>query len=390
MTRKSPIAAITGLGFSEMSRSYVGSSRQLAVNAVRTAVGDAGLKKDQIDGLLINRSPVAPSETLDLKLQDELGLRDLKLLSLIDAEGSSAAQMIQYAALAVHAGMATHVACVFADVPLMPGVSAGDAFAITTNLFCMPGQEAHYGLFGAIGPYGLSCRRHMARFGTTEQHLGSVALSSRAWAQKNPKAFLRKSLTMEAYLASPWIAEPFRLLDCAYPVNGAVAVVVSRHDHAPGAQPGVFIHGMGQGHAGNPNRSGFEPEVMTGARIAGEGAYAMAGISPQDIDQVQLYDAFTYTCIVKLEDYGFCKKGEGGPFVADGHTAPGGSLPMNTSGGQLSGYYLQGMTPISEAVIQARGHGGERQVKNDLVFVCGNGGRMEYHTCFVLSPHPSL
>lgn len=390
MSPRQPVAAITGLGFSELSRSVARPARRLAVEAVRRAVADAGLRKADIDGLLINRSPVAPPDMLDLKLQDELGLTELRLLNHVDAEGSSAVQMVQQAALAVQAGMATHVACVFADVPLQPGTSAGAAFAITMNLFGMPGQEAVHGLFGAVGPYALACRRHMARFGTTEAHLGAVAISGRLWAARNPDAFLRKPLTLDAYLASPWIAAPFRLLDCAFPVNGAVAVVVSGIDRLPGAQPAVYIHGMGQGHAGNPNRVGFEPEVVAGGRIAAAGAYRMAGIGARQIDQAQIYDAFTYATLIALEDYGFCDKGQGGPFVAAGTTQPGGALPVNTSGGQLSGYYLQGMTPLSEGVVQGRGQGGERQAKNDIILVTGNGGRLEYHACLVLSPHERL
>jgi acetyl-CoA acetyltransferase len=195
---------------------------------------------------------------------------------------------------------------------------------------------------------------------------------------------------MEDYLASPFIAAPFRLLDCAYPVNGGVAVIVSRLGEVPDAQPAVYIHGMGQGHAGTANRAGFEPELVTGGQIAAEGAYRMAGISARQVSQAQIYDAFTYTTLVALEDYGFCRKGESGPFVAAGTTQPGGAFPVNTSGGQLSGYYLQGMTPLSEGIIQARGQGGERQAKNDLVLVTGNGGRLEYHACLILSPHGSL
>ncbi len=114
----------------------------------------------------------------------------------------------------------------------------------------------------------------------------------------------------------------------------------------------------------------------------------MAGISVDQIDQCQLYDCYTYTVVVTLEDYGFCAKGEGGAFVASGALAPGGALPTNTGGGQLSSYYLWGMTPLSEAIIQARGHGGARQAeRNDLILVSGNGGILDYHASLVVSPH---
>ena len=113
----------------------------------------------------------------------------------------------------------------------------------------------------------------------------------------------------------------------------------------------------------------------------------MAGATPADVTCAELYDCYSYTVLASLEDYGFCKKGEGGPFVADGNIAPGGALPPNTGGGQLSGYYMWGMTPISEAVIQARGQGGERQAPNDLVLVSGNGGLFSHNATLLLSPH---
>jgi acetyl-CoA acetyltransferase len=115
----------------------------------------------------------------------------------------------------------------------------------------------------------------------------------------------------------------------------------------------------------------------------------MAGVGPSDVTACEVYDCYTYTVLVTLEDYGFCKKGEGGPFVEDGKLGPGGSLPTNTGGGELSAYYMWGMTPLSEAVIQGRGHGGERQVKNDVILATGNGGSLSYHACLILSPHPN-
>ena len=155
------------------------------------------------------------------------------------------------------------------------------------------------------------------------------------------------------------------------------------------AQPAVYIHGMGQGHPGDHNAAGSDWETETGGRLAAKTAFGMAGIGPEDIDVCELYDCYTYTVLVTLEDYGFCKKGEGGPFVEDGKLGPGGSLPTNTGGGELSGYYMWGMTPISEAIIQTRGQAGERQVpKHDLVLTTGNGGSLSYHAALVLSPHP--
>jgi acetyl-CoA acetyltransferase len=196
-------------------------------------------------------------------------------------------------------------------------------------------------------------------------------------------------MTLADYHASRWVAEPLHLLDCCLVSNGGVAVIVSRADEARDmAQPPAYIWGMGQGHPGDMRRAGWDVETQTGAPMAKEKAFAMAGIGVEDVGVVQAYDCYTYTVLVTLEDYGFCKKGEGGPFVADGKLGPGGSLPTNTGGGQLSAYYMWGMTPLSEGVIQARGQGGERQVeKHDVVLVTGNGGILDHHSTLVLSPN---
>lgn len=147
---------------------------------------------------------------------------------------------------------------------------------------------------------------------------------------------------------------------------------------------------MGQGHPGDSRRrAGTTWETETGGAIAAKTAFGMAGVGPADVTACELYDCYTYTVLVTLEDYGFCKKGEGGPFVEDGKLGPGGSLPTNTGGGELSGYYMWGMTPLSEAIIQGRGAGGDRQVKNDVILCTGNGGSLSYHAALVLSPHRS-
>jgi acetyl-CoA acetyltransferase len=253
------------------------------------------------------------------------------------------------------------------------------------------GLNAAYGFFGANTGYALAARRHMALYGTTQDHLGTIAVGNRKWASMNSKAVYREPITLEDYHASRWVIEPFHLLDCCMVNNGAVAVIVTSAERARQLkQPPVYVRGMGQGHPGNPRRAGFENEVNTGAVRAKDTAFRMAGITNDDVDLCELYDCYTYTTLVTLEDYGFCAKGEGGEFVSDGKLAPGGSLPTNTGGGQLSGYYMWGMTPMSEGIIQARGQAGERQVpKHDVVLVSTQGGVLDYHACTILSPQPS-
>jgi acetyl-CoA acetyltransferase len=387
-------AAITGLGITEMGRIYGKSSTDFAVDAVRYALDDSGLKKSEVDGLLINAGITgSQGGGVSLSLQNALGLRNLKLLNHMNAAGSTAAQMVQYATLAINAGMASNVVCVFADAPLREGTSTGQAYGSAGRTSIRPtgvnGLFSTAGYFGANTGYALAARRHMSLYGTTQDQLGAVAVAERAWAVNNTRAQMREPITLDDYHNSRWIIEPLHLLDCCLVSNGAVAVVVSGAEQAKDMQqPPVYIWGMGQGHPGDPRSAGSSPETETGAKIAAETVFSMAGVGPSEIDICELYDCYTYTVIVTLEDYGFCKKGEGGAFVEDGKLGPGGELPTNTGGGQLSSFYMWGMTPMSEAVIQARGQGGIRQVpKNDLVLCTGNGGVLNYHASLVLSPH---
>jgi len=163
-------------------------------------------------------------------------------------------------------------------------------------------------------------------------------------------------------------------------------IVTSAERAAALAQPPVHVLGWAQAHPGRP-REDFG--LVSGAATAGPAALAMAGVGPGDIDVAELYDCYTYTVLITLEDYGFCAKGEGGEFVSSGVLGPEGKLAVNTGGGQLSGYYMWGMTPLSEAIIQARGDGGQRQApRNDLIMVSGNGGILDHHSTVILSPHP--
>ena len=184
--------------------------------------------------------------------------------------------------------------------------------------------------------------------------------------------------------------QPFHVLDCCLVSNGGVAVIVTTPERARDLkQPPVYVRGFAQAHNNDAGLSGNDAMIHTPAAKSGPRALAMADASLGDVTQCQIYDCYTYTVLVSLEDYGFCKKGEGGAFVADGKLAPGGKLPTNTGGGELSAYYMWGMTPVAEAVIQGRGQGGDRQAPNDLILVSGNGGVLNYHATLVLSPHAS-
>ena len=380
------LSAITGLGMTEFTRDYQLPAWQLAVNAIGMAISDAGLEHADIDGLLLNKSPLAELKDFPMELQDYSGLSNLSLLNVVEAEGSSMVQTIQQATMAIQTGMATKVVCVFADTPLQENTSAGDAFAVAMPMMGHLGIEVANGFYTPIAAYAMAAQRYLAVHDRTTDDLGAVAISNRRWAELNELAKLRKPLTMEQYRDAPFLIEPLRMLDCAYPVNGAIAVVVTGvEDAKKSPQPPAYIYGMGQGHAGNINRRGHQPEIETGAKQAGDTAYKMAGITANDIDACQFYDAFSISTLINLELYGLCEKGQAGKFVLSGETSPGGCLPVNTGGGHLSGYYLQGATPVSEAIMQLRKQAGTRQVdKLDHMLVTGYGGRMQFHAALIM------
>jgi acetyl-CoA acetyltransferase len=380
--------AIAGLGITKQGKVYDYNHVGFAVEAVRLALADAGLERSDLDGLLVNPGlSWADGGMGSFQLQQAMGLRKLRLSVAMNAGGATACAMIQQAAQAIDAGLCHTVACVFSDAPLKPpqpktqGKSAGGgsagAYAFARGL------DAAYGQFGVNAMYAMVAQRHMHLYGTTNDHLGAIAVAQRQWANKNPAAqFFDTPMSIDDYHRSRWVVEPFHLFDCCLVSNGGLAVIVTSAERARDLKkPPVYIRGMGQGHPG-----GDPSETLTsGAVLAKESAFQMAGITLRDIDVVELYDCYTFTVLVCLEDYGFCKKGEGGPFVADGKTAPGGSLPVNTGGGQLSSFYMWGMTPVSEGVIQIRGEGGARQVKDaKIALVSGNGGILSTHSTLVL------
>lgn len=377
---------ISGLGMTEMGRVYGRTSADFAADAVRRATQDAGIALTDLDGLLINPGL---SGGLDLRLAKRLGLRDLNMLSSIQSFGSSAGVMVSYAAMAISAGIVDTVACVFADAPLHPGRGSSAAYSGRRAPTGFDGLTVAAG-FGSVNTgYALAARRHMEAYGTTSEQLGAISVAQRAWAARNPLAQMREPITLADHQASRWIAEPLHLLDCCLVSNGAIAVIVTSADRAADLpQPAVHVRGYAQAHPGYPESVGSAFGLVSGATQAGPAALKMAGATVADVDIAEIYDCYTFTVLLTLEDYGFCEKGQGGPFAASGALAPGGSLAVNTGGGQLSSYYMWGMTPLSEAIIQARGHGGERQApRNELIMVSGNGGILDHHSTLVLSPN---
>ncbi|HEY2106472.1 MAG TPA: thiolase family protein [Candidatus Binataceae bacterium] len=378
-------SAIAGLGITKMGKNYAHPNAiGFATEAIELALEDAGLRRTDLDGVLVNPGLTWGADLMaSYTVQQVMGLKDMRLTATTNLGGASAASLVMHAAMAIDAGMASTVACVFADAPLKPPKPCGKAPGGGAAYGFARGLNAAYGLYGANSGYAMVAQRHMYLYGTTHDQLGAIAMAERKWANLNPIAeFYKEPLTIEDYHNSRWVAEPLHLYDCCLVSNGAVCVIVTSAERARDLKkPPVYVLGMGQGHPGDDPVD----TLASGAPMAKQTAFRMAGIQLDDIDLVQFYDCYTITVLITLEDYGFCAKGEGGPFVAGGRIGPGGALPVNTGGGQLSAYYMWGMTPLSEGVIQVRGEGGARQVpKHDLCLVSGNGGILSTHSTLVL------
>ena len=381
-TARSPV--IVGLGLTDMGKVYGKNGAQFAAEATRLAVADAGLQLSDVDGLLVS---TGMAKDVDLGLQVDLNLRDLKVLTQMQAYGSTAGAMVQYASMVVESGMAEVVVCAFGDAPLKEGAGSGDAYTSGRTHAGWAGLQQSTGAVTPNVLYSLAARRHMLKYGTTSEQLGAIAVAQRDWAALNPLAQMRTPITLADHQNSRVISDPFHLFDCCLVSNGGVEVVVTTAERARNSkQPAVDVLGWAQSHPGTKLRRNDNFGLVTGAAQSGPAAMSMAGVTVDDIDLVELYDCYTYTALVTLEDYGFCVKGEGGEFVSTpGMIGPGGKLKVNTGGGQLSSYYMWGMTPLSEAIMQARGQAGARQQdRHELILVSGNGGTLDHHATLVL------
>jgi len=379
-------AAITGLGLTAMTFATAAPVEDLALAALRAAVADAGLRPADVDGLLVNSSQGIRPDRVGVALARHGGLGDLRLLEHMEIKGATAAAMVQRAALAVGAGLANVVVCVFADAPLGTGGRSGSSYAHSGGVDGVRGLERASGVLGSVPTFALLASRWLETRDGSPEDLCAVACTTRAWAVDNPDAVARAPLTPADYHASPFVATPLHVLDCARPVNGGGAVVVAAGDHtAATPHPPVYVRGMGQCHPERRRRAPGESWFGGDVCSAVDATLARAGRRRDELGTLQLYDPFSVITLCLLEDYGFCGRGEAGNLVRSGATAPGGRLPTNTGGGQLSAFYLQGMTPLAEGVTQVRGGGGGRQVAGaSTAFVAGIGGRLDHHAFLVL------
>ena len=368
--------AIVGIGQTRTGKLPEMSDYGIQLTAVKHALDDAGLRKEDIDGIVTHSHMLGAVRVHHQRVAELLGI-DTEFGLSISSGGATSALMIQTAVMAIEAGMCKTVLCVHGDKRATRRESAGmeqaDEF----------GPEI--GMFGATAHHALGLTRHMHEYGTTHDQLGAIAVAFRNNAMRNPDAQMREPLTLADYHRSRWIVWPLHLLDCCLTSDGGAAVIVTSAERARDLrQPPVHVMGMGRA---NHSRGWTWGNHMTSlaARESGAKAFAMAGITPADVDTAQLYDSYTYIVMATLEDYGFCAKGEGGRFVEGGRLELGGALPTNTSGGMLSEGYLEGMLQINEAVRQLRGQATGRQVKDaEIAVVSGNGGNTVCHSTLLL------
>ena len=352
-------AAIAGVGYTEFSKHSGVSTQTLALRAIRAALDDAGLTIADVDGVACHR--VGDSVQAALVAQ-ALGIRDLRFHLDLFGGGSASASVVGSAAMAVATGVADCVVC-------WRSINARSEFRMGGTGRAAPDTvefqyQTPYGYLTPPQQFAMVARAYLNAFGVRAEDLGRVAITQRQHAVANERAMMRAPITMDDYLASRWIVEPFRLLDCSLETDAAVALVVTPIEgardlrHVPVRITGAVFGG---GHTLYSNDRG---DLTTSAAAeSSKRLYAMAGLGPDDIDVAELYDAFTPLVLIQLEDYGFCKKGDAAAFTADGTTALGGRLPVNTHGGFLSEGYVHGLNHVAEAVGQLRGTCGPRQVE---------------------------
>ncbi|MGH0036996.1 MAG: thiolase C-terminal domain-containing protein [Myxococcota bacterium] len=372
-------AHIVGVGESPYTRwGKIGdvSEHALACQAIQNAVQDAGLTMDDVDGL----ASFAEDRNEAIFLAAELGLPALRFANMVWMPGGGGGcAAVANAAMAVETGQA-EVVVVYRSLcqgqffrfgtplenapapaePPPPTVQPASSLLLASMGFAMP-----YGLLAAAAAYALPTRRHMHLYGTTSEQLGHISVTFREHASRNPRAVMGgRPMTLEDHQSSPMIADPHRLFDCCLESDGACAVVVTTEERARDLARGPVAilaseQGAPRGYAFGPftNANVADELYATGAceEMAGR-LYAKAGVGPGDVDVAQIYDHFTGCVLMQLEDYGFCERGEGGPFVESGALAwKGGSLPTNTHGGSLSEAYIHGLNHVVEGVRSLRG-----------------------------------
>jgi acetyl-CoA acetyltransferase len=380
--------AVTGIGLFGLGESPGFTDMELLADAARRAVADAGLTMRDIDGLC---TASVLSTMWPMPVIEYLGLAP----TFIDGTmlgGSSFIAHLLPAMLALQAGQCNAVLVCYGSTQRSGTMNRAAVAAARRQMDPQP-YEMPYDPVFPVAAYALAASRHMALYGTTRRQLAAVAVAARAWAQRNPDAFMREPLTVADVLASRLVSHPLTVRDCCLVTDGAGAYVLQRaSDAGAGARAPAFV--LGTATACQHRQISAMPDLtVTAARESGARAFAMAGLQPRDVQVCELYDAFTINTLLFLEDLGFCAKGEGGAFIESGAIAPGGALPVNTNGGGLSCTHpgMYGIFALIEAVQQLRGDGGARQVPGVQVALAhGNGGTLSSQATAILGTADTL
>lgn len=381
-------AAIAGVATFGCGEAPGFTDMELLARSARLAVEDAGLAMSDIDGLC---TASASAVMWAMPVIEYLGLNPRYIDGTMIGGSSFIAHLLP-AMQAIASGQCSAVLVCYGSAQRTSTFGRKEVVSLRPFLDPQPYEHPYQPMLPPSA-YALAASRHMHEFGTTREQLADVAVAARAWARLNPEAFMRDPLTRTDVLASRMVSDPLSVRDCCLVTDGGGAYVLVSADRAKTLKKKpVYVLGNAAA-VWNRQVSSMHDLTVTSAKQSGAEAFAMAGLRPQDIDVVQLYDAFTINTILFLEDLGFCPKGEGGRFVADGAIAPGGRLPVNTNGGGLSCVHpgMYGMFAVIEAVRQLRGEAGERQVQGAATAVAhGNGGTLSSQATAVLGTADAL
>ncbi|MBI2323201.1 MAG: thiolase, partial [Chloroflexi bacterium] len=362
---RSGAVAIVGVAESDLGSVPDKTVLHLQAQATSRALADAGLTKGDVDA----HFTAGVSGLYSLQVSEYLGLRP-QYIDSTAVGGASFVIHVEHAAAALAADLCSVALVTYGSTQRSDRSRrlAGrlDRVERITQF------EAPYGPLLPISAYAMAAQRHMHQYGTTSEQLASIAVQTRQWAQMNPVAFVREPLGMEDVLASPLVSSPLHLLDCCLVTDGGGALVITSAERAADL-PKLPVYVLGSAEYSSHNGISQMPDLtVTGAAVTGPRAFARAGLTPADVDLTEIYDSFTITVLLTLEALGFCSRGEGGAFVAEGRLEPGGSLPTNTNGGGLSYCHpgMYGIFTVIEAVRQLRGECGSRQVPDARVALC--------------------
>jgi acetyl-CoA acetyltransferase len=380
--------AIVGVADTEVGVVPQYSATQLYVRAARLALDDAGITKDQVDGLITCASWAEPYLYHAEMIAEYMQIFPRYCMGA-PAGGGTTLAIMHHAASAIVTGMCDTVLITMADSQVS-GLSRDKA----VELMSTAGHPQFERPYGPPIPafYALLARAHEHAYGTKAEQRSAVAVACRKHASLNPAAQMRKPITIQDVLTSRMIADPLHLLDCSLVSDGGAAFIMTSAERVRDfKQKPVYLLGVGEGHSHEHVTQALNL-TASAAKEAGHRAYAMAGLGPKDIDVAELYDCFTPVVIIELEDLGFCPKGEGGRFVEGARIELGGELPVNTHGGLLSHCHPGhpgSMFSITEAVRQLRGECGPRQVEGAKVaLVHGQGGIMSTHCTAIFGSEP--